>query len=79
MSYDLYVESEAQFILKLILIQIPLTGDFRPFFTINDADHALFVNPRPPQPGVLLGVTNPIIERTCRHWPHLISLGAPQK
>lgn len=57
--------------------QIPLVGDIRPFFTIHDADHGSLVNPRPPQPGLLLGVTNPLIERVCKHWPHLVSLGSP--
>lgn len=61
------------------MVQIPLVGDFRPFFTIHDADHGTFVNPRSPQPGLLLGVTNPLIERVCKHWPHVISLGAPAR
>ncbi|OJT04817.1 hypothetical protein TRAPUB_4389 [Trametes pubescens] len=43
--------------------QIPLSGDFRPFFTIHDADHASLVNPRPPKAGLLLGVTNPYFEQ----------------
>ncbi|THH33219.1 hypothetical protein EUX98_g952 [Antrodiella citrinella] len=71
--------SQAVWFLRDILRPIPLTGDFRPFFTIHDADHTLFINTRTPQPGVILGVTNPIIERTCKHWPHVISLGAPPK
>ncbi|TCD70207.1 hypothetical protein EIP91_004387 [Steccherinum ochraceum] len=68
--------SQAVWWLRDVLRPIPLTGDFRPFFTIHDADYSVFVNPRPPQPGTIIGVTNPIIERTCKHWPHLISLGA---
>ena len=58
--------------------QIPLSGDFRPFFTIHDADHTALVNPRPPKAGLLLGVTNPFFERACKHWPHILSLGPPQ-
>ncbi|KAI0072956.1 DUF1630-domain-containing protein [Panus rudis PR-1116 ss-1] len=62
--------------LRDILRPIPLTGDFRPFFTIHDVDYGVIVNPRPPQSGVLLGVTNPLIEKACKHWPHVISLGS---
>ena len=58
-----------------ILVQIPLSGDFRPFFTIHDADHTALVNPRPPASGLLLGVTNPFFERACKHWPNVLSLG----
>ncbi|KAI0833231.1 DUF1630-domain-containing protein [Trametes gibbosa] len=58
-----------------LLRPIPLSGDFRPFFTIHDADHTSLVNPRPPQAGLLLGVTNPYFERACKHWPHVLSLG----
>ncbi len=62
----------------LTVIQIPLSGDFRPFFTIQDADHTALVNPRPPKAGLLLGVTNPFFERACQHWPHVLSLGRQQ-
>ncbi|KAH8099999.1 hypothetical protein BXZ70DRAFT_989710 [Cristinia sonorae] len=71
--------SQAVWWMRDILRPIPITGDFRPFFTIHDTDYKEFVNSRPPQPGVVLGVTNPIIERTCKHWPHSISLGAVPK
>ncbi|KAH9926820.1 hypothetical protein B0H21DRAFT_700727 [Amylocystis lapponica] len=53
----------------------PLAGDFRPFFTIHDADHGALVNARAPSAGLLLGVTNPFFERACKHWPHVLSLG----
>ncbi|KAH9856489.1 DUF1630-domain-containing protein [Lenzites betulinus] len=61
--------------LRDLLRPIPLSGDFRPFFTIHDADHTALVNPRPPHAGLLLGVTNPYFERACKHWPHVLSLG----
>ena len=60
---------------QLSAMQIPLSGDFRPFFTIHDADHTAIVNPRPPQAGLLVGVTNPFFEKACRHWPNVLSLG----
>ncbi|KAK7690847.1 hypothetical protein QCA50_005949 [Cerrena zonata] len=40
--------------LRDIVKPLPLTGDFRPFFTIHDADYTTFVNPRQPQSGILL-------------------------
>ncbi|KAI0346542.1 DUF1630-domain-containing protein [Trametopsis cervina] len=73
------VTSQVVWWLRSLLHPIPLAGDFRPFFTIHDADHNALVNPRPPQPGLLLGVTNPFFERACTHWPHILSLGSPKK
>ncbi|GBE88217.1 DUF1630-domain-containing protein [Sparassis crispa] len=67
--------SQAIWWLRDLLRPIPLAGDFRPFFTIHDADHTVLVNPRPPQAGLLLGVTNPFFDRACKHWPHVLSLG----
>ncbi|OBZ72447.1 Protein DENND6B, partial [Grifola frondosa] len=71
--------SQAVWWLRDILRPIPLAGDFRPFFTIHDADHSTLVNPRPPKAGLLLGVTNPLFERACQHWPHILSLGRNPK
>ncbi|KAI0734227.1 hypothetical protein C8Q72DRAFT_923547 [Fomitopsis betulina] len=67
--------SQAIWWLRDILRPIPVAGDFRPFFTIHDADHTALVNPRPPSTGLILGVTNPYFERACKHWPHVLSLG----
>lgn len=55
--------------------QIPLAGDIRPYFTMQDSDHAQLVNKLPPKAGLLLGVTNPFFEKSCLHWPHVLSLG----
>ena len=57
------------------LFQIPLAGDIRPYFTMQDSDHAQLVNKLPPKAGLLLGVTNPFFEKSCLHWPHVLSLG----
>lgn len=64
---------------RLTVFKIPLGGDFRPFFTIHDVDHGSLVNPKPPQSGLLLGVTNPFFEKTCSHWPHILSLSASSR
>jgi Stabilization of polarity axis len=55
--------------------KIPLANDIRPYFTIHDNDHASLVNKAPPKAGLLVGITNPFIERSCKHWPHVLSLG----
>lgn len=55
--------------------QIPLAGDIRPYFTMQDSDHTQLVNRLPPKAGLLLGVTNPFFEKSCLHWPHVLSLG----
>ncbi|KAF9048763.1 hypothetical protein BJ165DRAFT_1579964 [Panaeolus papilionaceus] len=53
----------------------PATGDIRPYFTMQDGEHAQLVNKLPPKAGLLLGVTNPFFEKSCIHWPHVLSLG----
>lgn len=55
--------------------QIPLAGDFRPYFHIHDQDYANLVNKNPPKAGLILGVTNPFFGNLCKHWPHVLSVG----
>ena len=35
----------------------------------------MLANKNKPRAGLLLGVTNPIFEEACKHWPHVLSLG----
>ncbi|KAJ7645371.1 hypothetical protein B0H17DRAFT_1104050 [Mycena rosella] len=67
--------SQAVWWLRDLLRPLPLTGDMRPYFTIHDTDHAALASRLPPAPGRVLGVTNPVFERACAHWPHVLSLG----
>jgi len=67
--------SQAIWWLRDLLRPIPLAGDCRPYFTMQDGDHSLLVNRLPPKPGIILGVTNPFFEKSCGHWPHVLSLG----
>ncbi|KAK0434313.1 hypothetical protein EV421DRAFT_1840584 [Armillaria borealis] len=67
--------SQAIWWLRDLLRPIPTAGDIRPYFTIHDRDHSALVNKLPPKSGLLLGVTNPFFERSCLHWPHILSLG----
>lgn len=54
---------------------MPLASDIRPYFTIHDKDHFSLVNKLPPKAGLLIGVTNPFFEKSCAHWPHILSVG----
>ncbi|KAI0303677.1 hypothetical protein B0F90DRAFT_1626145, partial [Multifurca ochricompacta] len=67
--------SKAIWWLRDVFRPIPWAGDFRPYFTIHDREHAALVNERAPKAGLLLGVTNPFFEKACSHWPHVLSLG----
>ncbi|KAJ7760714.1 hypothetical protein DFH07DRAFT_1021874 [Mycena maculata] len=67
--------SQAIWWLRDLLRPLPLTGDMRPYFTIHDTDHATLASHLPPAAGRVLGVTNPVFERSCAHWPHVLSLG----
>ncbi|KAM6504111.1 hypothetical protein JOM56_001054 [Amanita muscaria] len=67
--------SQAVWWFRDLLRPLPLAGDIRPYFTMQDGDHALLVNKLPPKAGVILGVTNPFFEKSCSHWPHILSLG----
>ncbi|KAI9509798.1 hypothetical protein F5148DRAFT_1275067 [Russula earlei] len=67
--------SSAIWWLRDVVRPIPWAGDFRPYFTIHDVEHTALVNERAPKAGLLLGVTNPFFEKTCNHWPHVLTLG----
>ncbi|KAJ3514657.1 hypothetical protein NLJ89_g2253 [Agrocybe chaxingu] len=67
--------SQAIWWLRDLLRPLPLSGDIRPYFTMQDSDHSQLVNKLRPKPGLLLGVTNPFFEKSCVHWPHVLSLG----
>ncbi|PFH46772.1 hypothetical protein AMATHDRAFT_69093 [Amanita thiersii Skay4041] len=67
--------SQAVWWLRDLLRPIPLAGDIRPYFTMQDGDHSLLVNKLPPKAGTIIGVTNPFFEKSCSHWPHVLSLG----
>ncbi|KAI8814967.1 hypothetical protein BJ742DRAFT_671214 [Cladochytrium replicatum] len=52
---------------------IPFGGDFRPYFTIQDADFKrIATRGRPPPAAMVLGVTNPVFNSVLEHWPHVI-------
>ncbi|KII89815.1 hypothetical protein PLICRDRAFT_108142 [Plicaturopsis crispa FD-325 SS-3] len=67
--------SQAVWWLRDLLRPIPQAGDVRPYLTIHDKDNPIIVNKMPPKAGLLIGATNPFIERSCSHWPHILSLG----
>lgn len=55
--------------------QVPYSGDFRPYFTIHDADFKIYVNKTKPPANVILGVTNPYFVKALEHWPHTLRVG----
>ncbi|KAN0120747.1 hypothetical protein V8E52_004016 [Russula decolorans] len=67
--------SDAIWWLRDVIRPIPWAGDFRPYFTIHDKEYKTLVNEKAPKSGLLLGVTNPFFEKTCSHWPHVLTLG----
>ncbi|KAF9223896.1 DUF1630-domain-containing protein [Gyrodon lividus] len=67
--------SQAVWWLRDLIRPMPLAGDIRPYFTIHDKDHSLLVNKAPPKAGLIIGVTNPFFEKSCGHWPHVLSVG----
>ena len=48
---------------------MPLAGDFRPYFIIHDEGHVTLINRDTTQARLLLGMTNPFHDETCKHWP----------
>ncbi|KIR34079.1 hypothetical protein I352_03312 [Cryptococcus deuterogattii MMRL2647] len=66
--------SEIVWWLRDFLRPIPPTGDFRPYLHIHDHDLSLLINANKPQPGVVVGVTNPFFRNAASHWPNVISI-----
>jgi len=67
--------SQAIWWFRDLIRPIPLAHDIRPYFTIHDKDYSPLVNKLPPKAGLILGVTNPFFEASCKHWPHVLTLG----
>ena len=72
--------SEAVFALLSLIAPLSYTGDFRPYFTVHDADFPDLApgpttTPRLPPRSLLLGVTNPLFAGQFDAWPHRMCLG----
>ncbi|KAI9634049.1 uncharacterized protein MKK02DRAFT_17619 [Dioszegia hungarica] len=70
--------SEIVWWLRDLLRPIPPAGDFRPYLHIHDHDFSLLVNSNKPQPGTVVGVTNPFFRNAAAHWPNVISISDKQ-
>lgn len=55
-------------------VQIFFDTNFRPCFTLQDQDYATLISKRPPKEGIILGITNPLVQKTCCNWPHIIDI-----
>ena len=50
-------------------------ADYRPFYTIHDADFKELTNSNSSAiPAIILGVTNPFFNKALQHWPNLVRL-----
>jgi hypothetical protein len=58
-----------------LIAPIPLALDFRPFFTLFDADFAALSHPENKAP-MVIGGTNPFLLRSLEHFPNVVSLGS---
>lgn len=74
--------SDAVLALVSLIAPIPFCGDFRPYFTIHDADFERYTSsPSEPPPaadgsgrGIILGVTNPYFLKMRQPWHSLVAL-----
>ncbi|ELU40474.1 FAD/FMN-containing protein [Rhizoctonia solani AG-1 IA] len=64
---------------RLVAQRFGTTGDIRPYFHIHDRDFPLLITKNAPRPGLIIGVTNPYFENVCKHWPHILSVGASER
>ncbi|OZC10606.1 hypothetical protein X798_02355 [Onchocerca flexuosa] len=55
------------------------SSDYRPFFTIHDAEFREYSSRTDPWPNVILGVTNPFFTKIFQNWPHIIRLVPSQE
>lgn len=64
-------------VLALVGCVAPLKycSDFRPYFTIHDAEFKEYTTRTQAPPSVIFGVTNPFFAKTLQHWPHIIRIG----
>ena len=67
----------SEFVQCLVWTIWPLkfAADYRPFFTIHDADFKDYTTKSQAPPRIILGVTNPFFVKTLQHWPHIVKIG----
>jgi Transport protein Avl9 len=64
-------------LLSLIEPALSFAGDYRPYFTIHDADFAVFSSlhlSAAALPPIVLGATNPFFLKAFGHWPNVLTL-----
>lgn len=59
--------------LVCLIAPLPYMGDYRPYFTIQDTDCAVYVRQEKTYPCAVLGVTNPYFDLALGSWPTLLS------
>ncbi|XP_023322220.1 protein DENND6A [Eurytemora carolleeae] len=64
--------------LTTIIQPLRYVADYRPFYTIHDADlKEMTTSNSSALPSILLGVTNPFFNKALEHWPNLVRLAEP--
>ena len=59
-----------------LTLPIRYAGDWRPLFSVHVSDYAAVVDrKRPLRPGLILGVTSPLIYGMLAHYPHVLLAG----
>ena len=59
-----------------LISPVKYCGDFRPFFTIHDAQFPEYTSKtRLAPPSAILGVTNPYFSKALQHWPVIVRVG----
>lgn len=62
--------------LTTIIHPLRFVADYRPFYTIHDADFKEMTSSNSSAlPAIILGVTNPFFNKALQHWPNLVRLG----
>lgn len=76
------LSSDAVLALTSLLSPLEYKGDFRPFFTIHDADFKNFSDDLwtpPSDSGLVIGGTNPYFFKALSHWTNIVTLSGKKR
>eukprot|EP01134_Creolimax_fragrantissima_P000676 CFRG0676T1 len=71
--------SEAVLALVSLIAPLKYECEYRPFFTIHDAQFKEWAKSSNRPPRCILGVTNPYFNTALEHWPHVIRLSRARR
>lgn len=76
------LSSDAVLALTSLISPLEYKGDFRPFFTIHDADFKHFSDDLwspPSDSGLVIGGTNPYFFKALSHWSNIVTLSGKKR